>query len=203
MLTVLIDFDKGSENMPPKIKITKEELIRSAVEYVRRYGEEGLNARSLAKEAGCSTQPLFSNFKNMEELRFEVIRKAAECYERFVKDEVEKEKYPPYKAAGMAYIRFAKEERELFRLLFMRDRQFENRHTDDSEIEPVLTVLMKNLGLSRDNAKLFHLEMWICVHGIASMTATDYYDIDEELASLILTDVYTGLVNRFESRCDK
>ena len=33
-------------------------------------------------------------------------------------------KYLPYKANGMVYIRFAREEKELFKLLFMYDHNF-------------------------------------------------------------------------------
>ncbi|MBE6562746.1 MAG: TetR/AcrR family transcriptional regulator [Ruminococcaceae bacterium] len=184
--------------MPPKIKIQKEEIICAATELVREKGEDALNSRNLAKALGCSTQPLFSNFENMEELRGEVIKRAAVIYGGFTKDEIEKGNYPAYKASGMAYIRFAKEERELFTLLFMRDRTFENK--SDDEIEPIVKMIMGNVGISHEDAKLFHLEMWSCVHGIAAMIATDYLELDTELVSLMLTDIYQGLRARFESR---
>ncbi len=186
--------------MPPKVKIQKEEIVRAATELVREKGEDALNARNLAKALGCSTQPLFSNFENMEELRGEVIKRVAVIYDGFTKDEIEKGNYPAYKASGMAYIRFAKEERELFGLLFMRDRTFENKAASEVDIEPVVSTIMENLGLSEESAKLFHLEMWACVHGIAAMTATDYLELDTELVSLMLTDIYQGLRARFESR---
>ena len=43
--------------MPPKVKVTKEEIILCALELVRKKGAEGLNARELAAEMGFSTQP--------------------------------------------------------------------------------------------------------------------------------------------------
>ena len=55
--------------MTPKIRITREEIIAAAVEIVRRDGDAALNARSVAAELHCSTQPVFSNFASMEELR--------------------------------------------------------------------------------------------------------------------------------------
>ena len=45
--------------------------------------------------------------------------------------------YPPYKASGMAYIRFAREQRELFKLLFMRDRTNEEKAAGE-ELEALL-----------------------------------------------------------------
>ena len=46
--------------MPPKIKVTKEDIIRTSVELVRRSGEQAINARTLAALLNCSTQPIFS-----------------------------------------------------------------------------------------------------------------------------------------------
>ena len=105
-------------------------------------------------------------------------------------------KYPPYKASGMAYIRFAREEKELFKLLFMRDRKGEPLKPG-REMEVILPLIMKNTGLSREKAELFHLELWVFVHGIAAMIATSYLDYELETISEMLTDVYMGLKTRF------
>jgi len=64
--------------MPPKVKITREEIIAAAVSIVRRSGAEAVNARDVARELNCSTQPVFSNFETMEELRAAVIYAADE-----------------------------------------------------------------------------------------------------------------------------
>ena len=61
-------------------------------------------------------------FSSMEELRMVVIEQTDWMCNQYIKREVESGVYPSYKASGMAYIRFAKEERELFKLLYMRDR---------------------------------------------------------------------------------
>ena len=52
--------------MPPKVKITKEDIVQAGMEIVRRDGEAGLNARSIAAVLGCSTQPVFSNYDSMD-----------------------------------------------------------------------------------------------------------------------------------------
>ena len=107
-------------------------------------------------------------------------------------------KYPPYKASGMAYIRFAKEEKELFKLLFMRDRSGERVGENKEEIRPLLEIIRQNLGLS--DAYFFHLEMWIYVHGIATMLATSYLELDEEFISRVMTDGYEGMKARYGKR---
>ena len=108
-------------------------------------------------------------------------------------------KYPPYKASGMAYIRFAREEKQLFRLLFMRDRSAEPPRYDGGDFDGIVDIIQSSTGLSRERAYLFHLEMWIYVHGIATMCATSYLNWDKELISRMMTDAYEGMKLRFLS----
>ena len=105
--------------MPPKVKITKEKIIDAATEIVRVAGIDALNARGLATALGVSTQPIFSCFSSMPELRKAVFVRANSIYEGYLKETIESGEYPPYKSMGIGYIRFAREERELFKLLFM------------------------------------------------------------------------------------
>ena len=55
--------------MPRTKRIEKEDILRAAVQVVRTQGEGALSVRGIAKELGCSTQPLYSEFGSMEELR--------------------------------------------------------------------------------------------------------------------------------------
>ena len=183
--------------MPPKVKITKNDIIKTALELVRESGAQSLNARAVASRLGCSTQPVFSNFATMEELQNATGNAAFEIYLSFIDQEVKSEKYPRYKAFGMAYIRFAKEERELFKLLFMRDRNGEDL-TPTRDFEASVEMIMKANNFSHEKATLMHLEMWSCVHGIAVMLATSFLNLDEELISTIISDVYQGIRTRLD-----
>ena len=185
--------------MPRKTVIYKEDIINAAFELVREKGHEALNARALAERLGCSTQPIFSNFSSMDELSGQVLIKCLESYKSYVAAEFERQQgFPPYKTYGMAYIRFAKEQKNLFKLLFMRDKTGEQTGVEDSTFFEVLPLIMKSMGLSEELAALFHLEMWTFVHGIGAMIASSSYDWDMDLASRTLTDAYQGLKHRFE-----
>lgn len=187
--------------MPPKVRITKKDIVNTAVNIVRRDGAAALNARSIAKELNCSTQPVFSNFATMDELRTAVLAAADALYQEYIDREIAAEKYPAYKAAGMAYIRFAREEKELFKLLYMRDRSCEKLPAEETESdEKVLDIMQTSTGLGGDMAKLFHLEMWAFVHGIATMMATDYLELDTELISEMMTDAYQGMRKHYETK---
>ena len=186
--------------MAPRVKVTREEIISTAIELVREGGEDSLNARAVASRLGCSTQPVFSNFLSMTELRQAVADAAYGRYLSFLEREASEGKYPAYKAYGMAYVRFAKEERELFKLLFMCDRG--GKPMDETrDYSESVDMIMKANGVSRESASHMHLEIWCAVHGIATMTATSFLSFSEEEISRILTDVYQG-VRRAHSKED-
>ena len=189
--------------MPPRFKFTREEIREAALDIVRGSGMAGLTARALAAELGCSVKPIFGLYKNMEEVQRDAYAAAEGLYQAYLQADMAAGRYPPYKASGMAYIRFAKEERALFQLLFMRDRRGEAVREDREAVRPQLELIQRNLGLGEDEAYQLHLEMWIYVHGIAAMVATAYLDWDETFVSRAITDVYCGLKHRFAEGKDK
>lgn len=183
--------------MAPRVKIQREEIVRAAVDLVRTEGADKLCARALAEKLGCSTQPVFSNFETMDELRLAVVCAADALCGKFIKEEVEKKDFPVYKASGMAYIRFAVEEKELFKLLYMRDRTGETEESSHKLTESMHEIVKGNTGLNDEKASLFHLEMWAFVHGIAVILATGFATFDRELVSRMLTDAYLGLKKHY------
>lgn len=186
--------------MPPKIKVCKEDILQAGVDIVRKEGADRLNARAVAAALGCSTQPVFSNYATMEELRIAVAERAESISRDYIEQEVKTEQYPPYKASGMAYIRFAREEQELFKLLYMRDRTAEIIPQETALGNEMESLVHGNTGLEGTSLKLFHLEMWAYVHGIATMIATGYLNLSMELVSQMLTDAYQGLKKHYEMR---
>lgn len=186
--------------MARKRKINKEEIVQAAVELCRTKGVEAIHARTLGEQLHCSTQPIFSHFQTIEEVKQEVLKEANRLYQGYLQAERDNGKYPPYKAFGMGYIRFAKEEKKLFSLLFMRDRSQEGQPEKAEEMPAVLSLLQSGTSFSEETAQKFHLEMWIYVHGIASMMATSYLDLEEDTISALISDAYLGIKERFLQR---
>lgn len=179
--------------MPPKVKFTREDVLRAAFELASAQGMEALNARAIAARLGSSTQPLFRVFSNMDQLRAEVTRMAYDkCYEYM--DKQDDPDMPRYKRAGMGYIRFAREEPQLFRMLFMRDRSGMDQSPDDRYAD-VLQTSSEATGLDMETTKLFHLHMWVYVHGLATMAATNYLELDDELISTLLTGHFRAMLS--------
>jgi hypothetical protein len=137
----------------------------------------------------------------MDELQAATVAAAYDRYLVFIKNEIESGQYPKYKSMGMAYIRFAKEESELFKLLFMRDRTEEDM-SPSLDFEEAVQMLMKANGVTKEKATLMHLELWACVHGIGTMLATSFLQLEWELVSDMLTDTYQGIRARHLSEED-
>ncbi len=185
--------------MPPKIKITRDDIVDTAVRIVRESGEQALNARTVASYLQCSTQPIFSNFATMDALRLAVVAEADALCNAYIDREVKSGKFPAYKASGMAYIRFAREESELFKLLYMRDRSRESTDQAPDINGQMESIIRDATGLDKDTALRFHFEMWAFVHGIATMLATGFLDPDPTIISQMLTDAYLGLKKQYET----
>ncbi len=181
--------------MAPRVKITKDEIINTAIDLIRANGDGSINARAIANALNCSTQPIFSNFDSMEDLEQEVIISIYHIYLSFLDNEAKTQKYPQYKAFGMAYIRFAKEEKELFKLLFMRERSNEDNSLS-IDFDESVQIIMKSTGLNYEKSKHLHFEMWTCVHGIATMIATSFFKLEWSVISEMITDVYHGILSR-------
>ena len=184
--------------MPAKKQIPKERIVRAATEILRTRGMGAVNARSIAAKLKCSTRPIYLSFKSMDEIKNVVTAEITKIYQSYLDFEVKNSAYPPYKAFGMGYIKFAREEKEFFKYLFMRDRSNEPKGIDGGDIEGVMSVLTNTTGLDRQTADRFHLEMWIYVHGIATMFATSYLELDEETVSGLISDAYLGIKTRYE-----
>lgn len=89
-------------------------------------------------------------------------------------------RWPRYMASGMGYITFTKTEPHLFSMLFMCDQSRDQRERMERQLQPIIELITRQLGMSADTATAFHMHMWIHVHGIASMIVAHYLDWDEQ-----------------------
>ena len=183
--------------MPAKKLIEKKEILAAAVRIVRNRGMSALNVRDIAKECKCSTQPIYHAFDSIEQLKAAVVEEIIKICSDFMQREIDKKEYPEYKAFGMGYIRFAKEEKEFFKYLFMRDRTNEEG-SPQFGLDDAIRMIMKEHGLNKDESVKLHLEMWLFVHGIATMFATNFLDWEWQTVDCMLTEAFLGFSDRIK-----
>ena len=74
--------------MPAKRKIQKEDILKASISIISHEGLNALNARKLAKKLGCSTQPLFYIYENMDDLKKDVIDEIVKIFDREVSEKL-------------------------------------------------------------------------------------------------------------------
>ena len=109
-------FTEG-DFMPPKARITKQMIIEAGLKTVRTEGADALNVRRAAAELGCSTQPVMYHYRTVSELKDDVYAAADKLHTEYIMTPDENAKNPML-SIGLRYIRFAHEEKHLFRFLF-------------------------------------------------------------------------------------
>lgn len=182
--------------MARKETITKEEILNAAFQMTRQDGFSQVSARTLAAKAGCSTQPIFRVYRNMEELGDDLYNKAIVFFRDYYMG-FPKTSDTPFVNMGLAYIRFAQDEQKLFKLLFMD----ENRH--GKSLYDILNGETGAVVREINNAKVhgckdpggMFMRMWIFIHGSACMSLTGDYDLQEEDTIKLLEESYQAFLN--------
>ncbi len=182
--------------MPPKPKITKEMIVDTAFNIVQKEGAEKVTARSISEQLNCSTQPVLYYFSTVEDVKKAVYKKADEYHSAYIMDaEIACEN--PMLAIGMNYIKFAIEERNLFRYLF-QSNEFSGVGMLDllesEELLPLLTVLQNELDMSIEDTKSVFSTLFIFAHGYASLYANNTMVYDELDVMKALEKIFYGAI---------
>ena len=180
--------------MPPKVKITNEEIIDAALTIVRKDGIASVNAREVAKILGCSIQPVFRNFKSMENLKKELYGRSGEIHSEYMEQGLRLHQIP-FLGMGIAYIDFARKEKNLFKFLFMSEEIKGIGFLEmikQEENQEIVTLIAQMTGLKRERAEELFMDIWLMVQGIASLVATNDFEVSEEQIEKILKDSFLG-----------
>lgn len=166
--------------MPAPLNYSKEIILEEAFRILRTEGLEALTARNIARNLGCSTQPVYSAFGSMKALSDEVLKKAkAFAISYLLQDQNEEDLSL---AMGMQYFRFARAEKVLFRLLFLQGELAMTLETMPEVSGPLVERMKRDVylqGLSLDRIQRFGRDMWIYTHGlVAFMYESDRPDAE-------------------------
>ena len=180
--------------MPPKARITADMIIEAAFAIVRQQGAENLNARTIAQELGCSTQPVLYQFATVED-----VRKAAYAYtdgfhSQYIMQGLE-ESSMPLLTLGQNYIRFAAQEQHLFRFLFQSAGLGSGNLLtlmEDPALAPILSIIQQAMNISPDAARRIFTHLFLVVHGYASLLANNPIPYDENEVSSLLDSALNG-----------
>ena len=166
--------------MPAVRKASREQIIDAAVAILRDEGFSAINARSVAKKLGCSTQPIYFSFKNMDELKAALTERAIELHTQRVRDSLRAHEGSDsrYSSYGMGFVKFAAEEKQLFRWLYLEGHQL-GPYQNDVLLPEIIAVIVEEFGYSEEVARRFHQDMTYFTYGLAILANTDHLHLTE------------------------
>ncbi len=184
--------------MPPKAKFTKDEIVNAALDIVRKSGSDALTARELGNALGSSARPIFTVFKSMEEVFTSVSTAARTLYNKYVEDGLSMT--PAFKGFGIQSIRFAIDEPRLFQLLFMQELTTIPHCSEilgviDEHYEKILSVIQNDFHIDYEQAQRLYFNMWVYVHGIATLCATNVCSFTMDEVSEMLGTAFRSFMH--------
>ncbi|ALS03178.1 TetR family transcriptional regulator [Enterococcus silesiacus] len=172
--------------MARKKTITKDQILNAAYEVVATEGFSKFTARNIATKMKCSTQPIYLEFKNMDDLKEELFEK--------IHQYLAKEVFPVTHTGNtivdlaLNYIHFAKNESKLYRALYLEEygggkrmqefsySYFSNAVKQDPDYKKLKDTEINSL----------HMGTWIVATGIAAlMTSGIIRPTDQQIERLM------------------
>ena len=167
--------------MPPKVKFQKEEIVTAAMNVARRDGIDAVTAREIAREMHVSVGPIFTWFDSMDALKTEIYGRAVALYREYIERGLSGA--IPFLGVWQQYIAFAKEEPQLYRLLFltppgsvsggaMEAMRFSQEIARDS--------IMRIYHMDAHTADCYFRDLWLVSFSFATLIVTDECPYTEE-----------------------
>lgn len=179
----------------PKQRITKEMILEVAFKLARENGYEQVVVKNIAAEMGCSVQPIYSYFSNMDALKQAVVGAAMQFYNGFIYSRVDNARV--LQSMARANVAFAKYETNLFKLLFLQKLNGLNSFNDIYEWmgdKQATRRLAEELLLPEEKIKQVYVMLIVFTHGVATMIATGGANISDEESADILERAYEAFI---------
>lgn len=185
--------------MPPKSDITKELIIQAAFGIVREQGFEMLSARNIAQKLNCSTQPIYSVYGNMEEIKSQAYQMAAD-YAHSSMTGYKDEQNSPALNLAIGYLYFAKQEQHLFRTVYLSGYKSYDLDQEEFIGEAISLAHMrhsKRLHSASDlRLKRIFLNLTIYLIGLGTMIHSSTMKLEIEEATLMVREMYENLLQQ-------
>jgi len=185
--------------MPPRVKFTKEEIVEAALRVTREGGIDSLTARSLASELGASTRPMFTYFETVDELKHEVHEAAKGIYKTYIVRGLAEP--VPFLGVGQNTIRFAREEPELFRLLFLQKPDGADGGAAEAlafSQDLVRDSIMGIYKMDAYEADCYYRNLWLIAFSFCAMIAAGECPYTDEQMSAMFTEVSLAVCKAYK-----
>ena len=185
--------------MPPRVKFQKEDIDRAALNVARRAGIDAVTAREVAKELQVSVGPIFTWYETMDQLKAEVYERAKGVY----RDYIERGLAGPIPFLGVwqQYLRFAKDEPELYRLLFLtRPGNVSGGAMEAMRFSRDLAreSIMRIYHMDAATADCYFRDLWLIAFSCATLIVTGDCPYTEEELLAVGTEVSLAICKAYK-----
>ena len=168
--------------MPPKAKITREDILKCAYELALQDGFSSLSSRNLAHALGCSVQPVFSHFPTMEALKQEIYQYACtQCAEEVL---VRTRDQDLLTTLTLWMLDLAKNRPNLFELLYLSSlngaRTLPEALVQSANHRKMIQVIADARDLSLKESEDILIRSCIFLMGIGTMICINKVDMGEK-----------------------
>ncbi|MBO0472691.1 TetR/AcrR family transcriptional regulator [Enterococcus ureasiticus] len=158
----------------------KQHILAAAQDLLIEKGFSFITARNVADHMGISTQPIYLEFKNMEELKLTLLNTTYETLEKeFLLETKTSNNCANF---GLNYIDLAKSNKKLYISLYI------DHHSYGQELQQLLFDSFQKAILddknyatvSKEKLEKLHMNLWIVATGIASLSISGMLNQTEE-----------------------
>ncbi len=183
--------------MPKKAIFTKEQIVNKAFELLEKKGLEYITARNLAKALKSSPAPIYGFFNSMDELKKELIDRAKDLFLDYVTRE---ETDLPFLNIGVGIVKFARDESQLFRSIFLRENSYAGLIQEFKEItEREIKKDERFNDLPEEIKDALFLDCWTYAHGLGTLVCTGYFEgTDEFIRERLMLGAAKIIYKRFD-----
>lgn len=195
-----VDVDEyelsGVIKVARKKEIDKQRILDAAYKLAVRGGIESLTARNIAKAVNCSTQPIYLEFENMQDLRNQVLARISDE----LKSNTLQQNFTgePLIDLDLSYLYFAKEHVDLFRAMFV-DGKFGNQMIVDTLMGLGLKKFKQQFDAEQfSEERLNHIVIsnWIAATGLATLLINKMANFTQaQMISVLKAQIHEAMLN--------
>lgn len=167
----------------------KQHILAAAQELLIEQGFSAITARNVAEYMGISTQPIYLEFKSMEELKLTLLKTTHKHLEaKFLSKTQTANQIVDF---GLNYIDLATSNSKLYISLYIDQHSYgqELRELSFLAFQQSLQKEERYATATKEQLEQLHLDLWIVVTGIASLSLSGIVDRTPEQLKVIFETI--------------
>lgn len=182
--------------MARKKEISRDKILDVAYKMAVKDGIEGLTARSIAKTGHFSTQPLYLEFNNMNDLREQVLKKISDD----LRTKTLQQSYTGDALIDLdlSYIEFAQKHVNLFRAMFV-DGKFGSKVISDTLMDLGTEKFKEqypDTQYDEDRVRDIVIANWISTTGMAALVVNKIATFNQtQIINVLNAQIHDAMLN--------